>query len=439
MNCDCIVCRNNHNFTIDKVLLDEILNGKVVLFAGAGISTESKTVLKNTFYDQIVDEIGAAKGSFPELMEAYCKRPNGRLELLRNIQNRFNHINSYSELKIAATRFHHEIGSFFPLKDIVTTNWDTYFEEICNAVPFVNDPDLAFWGAADRRVLKIHGSIASLGSIVATTTDYKKCQISLNKGLIGSKLKSILATQTIIFTGYSFADSDFNSIYKFVQKQMKELHRQSYIITPFKEEAVKFASIGLIPIVTDGAFFWKNVKMHAIAANQMLDDGIYTAAYKLLKLVRLEHNRLHKKIKMTSYPSMIFAACYQDGLMQALDRILTRRGTGEYSNQHRVFHLLETYEAWKKEKLSAGIYEDVAYIEGYLTALIFIFRYPLKPTEVPMYFGFRSRTDLMSISQYLDYLQVEGHTHKASIARSNKLIAKYANPDSIVFHHPPWL
>jgi len=78
------------------------------------------------------------------------------------------------------------------------------FEEHCKATPFVADLDLAFWEAADRRVLKIHGSIANFGSIVATSIDYKKCQERLTLGILGGLLKTILATQTICLSGTRF-------------------------------------------------------------------------------------------------------------------------------------------------------------------------------------------------------------------------------------------
>ena len=48
------------------------------------------------------------------------------------------------------------------------------------------------------KLLKIHGSISNYGTIIATTDDYKKAENYLHKGLVGSKLKSILAEKNII-------------------------------------------------------------------------------------------------------------------------------------------------------------------------------------------------------------------------------------------------
>jgi len=204
--CECEVCKYDFEFELKRDLLNDFLGGKVTIFAGAGISTESKRVLKATLREGIAYELklDPSNLTFPELMDKFCDQPNGRLKLLKTIKERFDHIHSFPELARTATNFHRELATFFPARNIVTTNWDTYFEEYCNATAFVTDPDLAFWEAASRRVLKIHGSIANFGSIVATTEDYEKCKGRLDIGLLGGLLKTILATQTVVFVGLPF-------------------------------------------------------------------------------------------------------------------------------------------------------------------------------------------------------------------------------------------
>ena len=273
-NCDCAICRHQHDFDVPIELVNEILSGNATLFTGSGISTESRNVLNTTFYETIFSKINTKEGNlnFPTLMEKFCSQTNGRFKLLSEIKSRFDTIDSFPELKQSATRFHRELGTLFTIKNIITTNWDTYFERYCKATPFVVDSDRAFWEAADRRVLKVHGSIDNLSSIVATTKDYDACEKRLNIGLIGALLKTILATQTVIFIGYSLSDADFLAIYEYVKEQMNQLHKQAYIVTPFAEEAEKFGNLGLIPIVTDGAYFINQVKEHAVNDDLILRD-----------------------------------------------------------------------------------------------------------------------------------------------------------------------
>lgn len=370
-NCDCAICRHQHGFTIPDELLTEILHGKVTLFAGAGVSTESSSVLNVTLYDEIALELGIDHRdlSFPELMQRYCDQINGRFKLIRSIVGRFETIDSFPELRQSATSFHRELGSMFQFRNIITTNWDAYFERECMATPFVEDSDLAFWQAAPRRVLKLHGSVSNLGSIVATTTDYTKCKKRLEKGLIGGLLKSLMATETMLFIGYSFSDSDFSSIQKFVRKQMHAFHRQAYVVTPFEEEAEKFRSIGLIPICTDGTYLLQQLKKHAAAMGVMLSDEIFDAAEKLMFEVQVQHRVLHKHIKPKAHPEMVYAAFYQDGMMHALSRAISMRGSGIYTHRCDIHDRLRSYGNVQKVKRKERRYDDVAYIEGYINAL----------------------------------------------------------------------
>ena len=61
-NCDCDICKHFHDFDFDHDLIKKFLDGDVAIFAGAGVSTESKRVLTYTFYDEVAGE--NRKGKF---------------------------------------------------------------------------------------------------------------------------------------------------------------------------------------------------------------------------------------------------------------------------------------------------------------------------------------------------------------------------------------
>jgi hypothetical protein len=204
---ECFFCRNFPEFELPDHLLQELKANRLVLFAGAGISTEGRQVLPSTFYTDILEELNCSdKPSFPELMSRFCDGPNGRAKLLRNIRKRFESIRAFPQLYNLATLFHRELSTLFMIESIVTTNWDDYFEQETGAIPFVSAEDFAFWSVPGRKVFKIHGSINNLGSIVATTEDYEECYERLQTGILGSSLKMMLATKTILYIGYSFSD-----------------------------------------------------------------------------------------------------------------------------------------------------------------------------------------------------------------------------------------
>lgn len=454
MNCNCAICKNDLEFDIPPQLVDDFAAGKVVVFAGAGISTENKTVLKQTFYEEIAAQLGlAGQGKpFPSLMQDYCALPNGRLKLLTEIKNRFKHIRSFPELYRAATRFHNVIATMFPIDVIVTTNWDTYFEDECGATPFVSNEDIAFWqdDERERRVLKIHGSVNNHASIVATTDDYNKCQRRLHKGAIGSVLKTLLATRTVVFVGYSFTDSDFLNVYKFVSAQMRELKRAAYVISPFEEECAKFSARELLPIRTDATYFFVQLKNHFVNQELMLADDMYEYAAMLRSMVGAEHEKFTQSVNVSKYPQVIYAASYQDGMMHALERVCELRRTGELSRECSIRGVFVAYLELQKKKLMERKYEDVAYIEGYMNAFIALLFW-LKDEEKedsehpPFYYAFGvndssfGRNVLMSYEEFMEIIDDLPNLHKASYRRAKAMLKSLGLGDGMTFHHFPWL
>jgi NAD-dependent SIR2 family protein deacetylase len=206
------------------------MDGKIVLFAGAGISTEAKGVMPNTFYNGIKHVLGDTdpNRSFPDVMQEFCSTPSGKIGLIQRIKDHFDYAYDHLSIYQNATRFHRELSTFFPIDTIVTTNWDIYFEDICAATPFIEDRDISLWEVADRKVLKLHGSIANFGSIVATKSDYDLCKIRMENGVLGAHLKSLLATRSTVFVGYSLRDDDFLQIYESVRGGLNDFHRQAY-------------------------------------------------------------------------------------------------------------------------------------------------------------------------------------------------------------------
>jgi NAD-dependent SIR2 family protein deacetylase len=177
--CECVYCRTKKPFVAPDHLIEQIVAGNVVIFAGAGISTENKDYATTTLYEEIAHELGDDSGaSFPALMSRYCSRPDGRLALLSKIKARFDYFRSFSDFYVIMTEFHRSIAPIHTIHDVITTNWDDFFERECEFDPFVYDSDLAFWDSSDRRLIKLHGSITNFGSIIATEEDYKASQAS---------------------------------------------------------------------------------------------------------------------------------------------------------------------------------------------------------------------------------------------------------------------
>lgn len=429
-------------FVLPEHLYEEFAKANVVIFAGAGVSSESELVLKNTLYDSIAGELQETDTNlaFPDLMEKYAKRPNGRLDLLKKIDQRLNTVRSFPELYGQATRFHRELSTLFSVTTIVTTNWDNFFEVQCHAKPFVYPSDVAFWDAAPRRVLKIHGTESNYGSIVATRTDYEKCLSDLSKNLIGGKLKDILATRTVVYIGYSLKDDDFLQISAFVRDQMQGLQHQAYVVTlDNKEKSLeRFSDLGLIPIVTDGAHFIGKVKERLGSHPCHIGDDMYDQIRELLTKVSASHDQLYKHLNMFDNPEIIYCGVYQDGLIHGLERILRRRGSGEYSHRHNVIGTIQAYEPIRKKYIRRRNYFDSSYVVGYQSALFSILDFSDgEDASSPLFYAVGSPRLLWDWEQYSDALPEIPGWHKTSFGKAERLVRKYLpfREEGIILHH----
>src|SRR4051812_32204349 len=107
----CACCENERPFTVPQHLLEKFRSGEVVLFVGAGVSTENKKYCKSTFYDDIRAELKVIDTpSFPELMSRYCAQPDGRIKLIQRIKQRFDYFAAFDDFYWSMTRFHRAVA-----------------------------------------------------------------------------------------------------------------------------------------------------------------------------------------------------------------------------------------------------------------------------------------------------------------------------------------
>ncbi|MCK9344862.1 MAG: SIR2 family protein [Candidatus Pacebacteria bacterium] len=431
--CDCVFCKNNMAFEMPEALIKALLEGNLVLFAGAGISTENDVVFPVSFYQTIKNELGIGEDvniSFPSLMTKYCE-VNGQASLLQKIKERFDYMKAFPELYRNASRFHGELSTIFEIKNIVTTNWDTIFEDECGATPMVNAQDFAFWNTPGRKVFKIHGSINNMGSVVATENDYSKAYRNLNSGIIGSSLKLMLGTKTALFIGYSFSDPDFNRVYNFLKKEMGNIIPRSYIVTPHSAPA----GFKGVVINTDGVYFVKCLKEHLVKNKHMIDDNRFNDVHRMLFEVREAHD-LVSRIDYKRVPSVIYCTSYQDGMIHAYERILALQKTGYYSHVCNIIKTLENYEILRKMKVKNRAYFDVAYIDGYLNGISYLWLSDKLRKTVPIFYLYGNSGEIRTFKKFLHMLKDAPTLHRGAHKLALEITQKY---NSEILHHTPFI
>lgn len=437
-NDGCIHCGLDYDFEMPEGLIDAAHRQQVVIFAGAGISTEVPTVFPNTVLDMAAQRLGIEQpDSFPATLQAFQDR-FGRAALVRMVKEKFDYIDGFVRLRNDARKFHRELATMPYIRDVVTTNWDLYFEEDCGATPFVTGEDIALYDMPGRRVLKVHGSMSNLATIVATETDYEQRLNELGSNVMGGLLRQMLATRTVVFIGYSLRDWNFRRLYSALRADMADFAPKAYMVTPFGADG-QVEDFGLTVIKTSGVRFLKDLKA-ALVGSCFVDDLVYDRVDELFDSLD-EADRFAKEISHKKYPAIIHCWAYHDGLRDACFRILHRRPSGEYSDRHHVMAMLRSYDSLYERAYGSGRFTDAAYIDGYTTGLFVLMSDQDEGgalfKTMPLYFIYGADSEMRSTDDLLEALE---HSRRRA-PKARKEARQFADgiPEGMVRSHAPFL
>lgn len=439
-NRNCTTCKDYIDFAMPEEIVNEIHN--VILFIGAGVSTETKRAFPDTFYESILGELklhNDQKVSFPKAMSLYVKRFGSRTPLINKIKERLDYFKAWPELFNRATEFHEEIAVFPCIENLVTTNWDDFLETTANATPFVHDQDVPFWDTSRKRVLKIHGSINDLGSIVVTEEDYKKCYLELNKNTIGSKLKLFLAQNIIVFIGYSCQDEDFQRIYKYISKKMGDFRRQSYVVTLDKSNDNNWKKHNMIPIYTEGSYFIYRLRKVFEQKGCLLPLENILKVETIQKYISKAHYRTTKKYNHTKFPEIIYCISYQDGMLHAFEYLTNKIKGGLSLCTKYLLNSINTYEDLANKYKRNWL--EHSYLKGYLTGLYLfnaamLSEIELKQLPILCYYNEINKEQFMTDKEFGKSLKSTSTTNRKR-QKAKTFIEKINIGKSSVFHHIP--
>lgn len=432
----CISCGLDFDFDLPNSLIDTAHLGRLVIFAGAGVSTEVPAVFPGTFYDTIRSQVDADEGvAFPELMQQY-ERKYGRQQLLCNLKQRFDYADSFDTLRRLARRFHRELATMPYLRDVVTTNWDSYFEEECLGTPFVSGEDFAFHDMPGRRVYKIHGSMSTLSTLIITEDDYARRLDELRENALGGTLRHILATTTVVFTGYSLRDWNFRRLYTALRADMGQLAPRAYFVSPFPSSQAQ--ELGLTWIRTSGVKFLKELKAALVRESHFKPDDVYDVVADFEAQV-LEAKEVVDTYSHKDYPAIAHCWSYQEGLLDACGRIALRRGSGEYSNTDHVARLIRRYEDMVDKAIDSGKYFHGAYLDGYVTALYLLLAHDDAEMldSVPLYSVYGADSSMRSEEEFREALLHSRRRAPKARAEARKITRDL--PADMVMTHGPFL
>jgi hypothetical protein len=430
----CLNCGLDYEFELPPEIARAAHERKVVVFAGAGISTEVSAVFPRTFFESIRDDLSASLlTSFPELMERFATA-HGRPELVRRLKHRLDYVDSFPAIRRQARKFHRELATMPYLQDIVTTNWATYFEEESAATPFVSGEDFAFHDLPVRRVYKIHGSMSSLSTLVITESDYARKLEELRNNVLGGALRQMLATKTVVFIGYSLTDWNFVRLYEALRSDMGAFAPAAYIVSPFDVTDQTFA---LTHIRTSGMGFLRTLKAELIG-DCFLPDEVYERVVRVEDRAWKANDYAGSKSHKT-FPAVAHCWSYIEGLLDACGRIQLRRESGEYSDRHHVVATVQSYMYLFDRAIDEERFFDAAYINGYCNGLLLLLGGEESDFEesLPLYFVYGCDLPMQQESDLDAALERSRRAAPRPRAEARQLTEHI--PEGMVLKHRPFL
>ena len=221
------------NIELPKELIDNAKEKKLIIFIGAGLSTNCGLPNWNDLVIEILNE-----------KKEYIKKADilkdsievfGALEVLEKIKEHKKHIYDVFDKKLSVkindSNLHKLLGKIS--RKFITTNFDSIIEFSLNINTVIlkdSNYKLQQLDTAEEYVLKIHGDIGSPDNCVIFKEQYENLYHE-NENLGIFQLKKLLSQHTFLFLGFSFNDPYVEELFGYVSSLMDGYGPKHYMIS----------------------------------------------------------------------------------------------------------------------------------------------------------------------------------------------------------------
>lgn len=212
----------------------------LTFFIGAGISKISN--LPNWFelINAMCDEISLPKKDKFDNNELLSIPQKYYYELNKNDDLYYDFLNKHLNSESLETNEIHDLLMLFKPKKIITTNFDDLIERTANKLllsykVISKDSDISTIDV-NPFILKVHGDLKNR-NIVLKEDDYLNYEKDFN--LINTLLKTIFATDTVVFIGYNLNDYNIKLILNWAKNALDDKFIQPYFIYTDCEKLLK--------------------------------------------------------------------------------------------------------------------------------------------------------------------------------------------------------
>lgn len=207
----------------------------VVLFVGAGMSMyagyPSGAALSKIFYDNLSKDLKSDiefTEDLPKLTDdIYYLKGGDKNYLLQILKREF-------QKDPNSTETHQLLAKIPHFKTIITTNYDTLIESTNKNIEVIRrSKDYPLADSKKQLLFKIHGDLTNTESIILTNSDYNNYFSSAQEDTVfWNAVKDKLASNHLLFIGYSMEDSNIQVMLDKIIKQLGENRKEMFFIAP---------------------------------------------------------------------------------------------------------------------------------------------------------------------------------------------------------------
>lgn len=349
------------------------LNGKLVFFVGAGVSTLSDYpqwwMLVDKYYEALY---GCRKqGNFSS--DEYLRIP----QIFYNVRGETAYddiLKDFFQVKKPTNPIHDKILSMNPTH-IITTNYDNLIDTACwkrgKYFSVISAEEDVAGATSSRYLLKVHGDFKRGYKgryIVLKEDDYLNYE--QNFPLISNLMKSIIATHTIVFIGYGLGDYNINMLLNWVRKLQKDSYHKPFFIRtdpkPIENENLVYYENKGLQIIDSASLVEKDQSDYLERYSVVMDLLIKSKEHKFISkdddIVEYLYRKIRPLFSLKYVRKVDLKYVFENDYNFEVDgRVIPHKNSG-FGYMERFFEIKEDV---KKSDLSKKQYEKFIQISNF--------------------------------------------------------------------------
>jgi len=217
-------------------LFELIRAEQLAIWAGAGMSMYAGYPSGNQFAEILIGNLTDQEKKsintnlpLPDLAEEFYRiKGNNRNRLIQILNKTF--------LKKSKSCETHDSLALIPhIKTIITTNYDTLFEDSYGQKAQINysATHIPYIDNRKTQIFKVHGDLNAPDSVIITKSDYNTFfKANEDNGTFWSVIRERLATNAVCFIGYNLEDPNVSVVFDRITDSLGENRKEVFLIAP---------------------------------------------------------------------------------------------------------------------------------------------------------------------------------------------------------------